>query len=192
MIGKTNNGSINHEPASRRIILSAVFIALAITGGLLFIPVPNVELITVMIFLAGLTLGIKNGAVVGGVAELLYSLFNPLGAALPPIMIAQVLSMTIVGATGGLTRNYLNLNSFSLKLILSGVLGFFLTLLFDAATTYAYGLTIGQTLWGTLTAITVGLPFYITHLLTNTLIFSLFIPILARLLSTLNVYRNPV
>ena len=63
--------------SARVLVVMAIFIALAIAGGLVLIAVPNVELLSATVFLAGYMLGAVRGAVVGAIAEFLYSFFNP-------------------------------------------------------------------------------------------------------------------
>ncbi|MDZ7268203.1 MAG: hypothetical protein ONB48_10765 [candidate division KSB1 bacterium] len=171
----------------RRLILTAIFIALTVAGGLLFFAVPGVEVVTATVFLAGFMLGVTRGLLVGGIAEFLYTFFNPLGPAIPPLMLAQVAGMAVSGLAGGcLARLFPDrlppVPAFA-------VAGMLLTLLFDFATTLAFGLSINQTWEGLLAALTFGAPVYLTHLATNGLIFTLLVPILARHLLTLTVFQ---
>lgn len=179
-----------HERTSRirRLILAAIFMALGLAGGLAFFAVPGLELMTATVFLAGFMLGAARGFIVGGIAEFLYTFFNPLGPAIPPLMLAQIAGMAVSGFAGGcLARLFPDrlppLPAFA-------VLGILLTLLFDFATTLAFGLSINQTWEGFFAAVTFGAPVYLTHLATNGLIFSLLVPILARHLLTLAVFQS--
>ncbi len=172
----------------RRLILAAIFMALALAGGLAFFAVPGLELMTATVFLAGFMLGMMRGLIVGGIAEFLYTFFNPLGPAIPPLMLAQVAGMAVSGFAGGcLARLFPDrlppLPAFA-------VLGILLTLLFDFATTLAFGVSIKQTWEGFFAALTFGAPVYLTHVATNGLIFSLLVPILARHLHTLAVFQS--
>jgi len=85
-------------------IRTSIFTALAAGLGFSLLVVPNVELINCTIFLAGLTLGVISGALVGGVAEFIFSAASPFGSGLvySPLLIAQVLSMILIGVCGGL------------------------------------------------------------------------------------------
>ncbi len=89
-----------------KLVRAAMFAALAVGLGYSLMLVPNVELITVIIFLSGLTLGIRWGILVGAVSEFIFSAMNPLGSSLmfPPLIAAQIISMIIVGLAGGLLR----------------------------------------------------------------------------------------
>ena len=89
-----------------KLVRAAMFAALAVGLGYSLMLVPNIELITVIIFLSGLTLGIRWGILVGAVSEFIFSAMNPLGSSLmfPPLIAAQIISMIIVGLSGGLLR----------------------------------------------------------------------------------------
>lgn len=88
---------------TRSIALMAVFVALAWALGLLFMHIPNVELITFAVFASGCLLGARRGAAVGATAMGLYSGLNPMGMPFPPVFAAQVFATALVGAVGGLT-----------------------------------------------------------------------------------------
>ena len=86
-----------------------MFAALAVALGYTLMLIPNVELITVVVFLSGLTLGIKWGMFVGGLSEFIFSAMNPLGSGLifPPLIAAQISSMIFIGFAGGILRPFL-------------------------------------------------------------------------------------
>jgi len=172
----------------RRLILAAIFMALALAGGLAFFAVPGLELMTATVFLAGFMLGMTRGFVVGGIAEFLYTFFNPLGPAIPPLMVAQIAGMAFSGLAGGVLARLFPQRLPPLPAF--AVFGILLTLLFDLATTLAFGLSINQTWEGFVAALTFGAPVYFTHLATNGLIFSLLVPILARHLLALSVFQS--
>lgn len=87
---------------TRRAVLASLLVALAIAVGYALAAVPNVELITLVVFLAGFLLGPVQGAAVGAVAMAGHSLFNVMGAAVPPILLAQVACYALVGVAGAL------------------------------------------------------------------------------------------
>ena len=74
----------------RNIVFIAIFAALAVALGLLFLSVPNLELVTATFFLAGYFLGRRNGITAAVLGEFTFSLLNPLGIASPPLMAAQI------------------------------------------------------------------------------------------------------
>lgn len=162
----------------REIILMAIFIALAIAGGLILAQFPNIELVTIVIFLSGLILGASRGLVVGAVAEFLYSFFNPYGVAAPPLLIAQVISMALAGVAGGLLKFLINHRLPPIWLL--GIIGFSLTFIFDLLTTASITFFIGTGMAGFWAAVTWGLYFYIAHQVSNTLLFALLLPVLWR------------
>jgi len=172
----------------RKLILTAIFIALAIASGLARIQLPNVEFLTVIFFLAGFLLGVARGLFIGATAEFLYSFFNPYGPAAPPLLVAQVFSMALAGGLGGVVGKFYKSRTPPFGLL--GLCGFLLTLCFDLNTTLAFTVFIDSSWQGLLTALTFGAPFYLTHIGTNTLIFSALLPILIPRLRALAIFRN--
>lgn len=170
----------------REITLMAIFIALANAGGLFLAQFPNIELVTVIIFLGGVLLGVVRGIIIGAVAEFLYSFFNPYGVAAPPLLAAQVISMAFAGASGGLMRNFFGQQP---PIGLLGFAGFSLTFVFDLLTTLSFTVSLGSGLAGFLAAATFGFYFYLAHQISNTLIFVLLLPILLRHLRQLTVLQ---
>lgn len=151
--------------------------AMAVAVGYLFLPVPNLELVTAVIFIAGYILGPSLGLVVGLVAELMFSLFNPYGVAAPPLLIAQVTSMGVTGWAGGALKKILPRNNTLFRLVVLGVCGLILTLLFDTLTTLSFVLFISGVnsikVWSAFIA---GMGFYILHIISNTMIFITGVP----------------
>jgi len=101
------------------LVRAAIFAALAIGVGFSLLLIPNIELITVTIFISGLTLGSAWGMLIGGTAEIIFSSLNPLGSGLsfPPLFFSQVLSMIIIGAIGGWLRPIFYRPVFSFKTV---------------------------------------------------------------------------
>jgi hypothetical protein len=62
--------------------------------------VPNVEAVTLLAFIAGYLLGPLRGALVGGAGMAAHSLFNIMGAAVPPLWIAQIACYAFIGFCG--------------------------------------------------------------------------------------------
>ncbi len=172
----------------RRLVVTAIFIALAIGLKFALIILPNVEPLTVTFFLAGYMLGPLSGLVTGAIGEFLYSFFNPYGVASPPLLVAQVLCMSLSGLAGGLVRR-LSPNGIPPAWLL-GAIGFFLTLIFDLATTLSDVFFVKLGLAGFLSRLAFGIYFYIIHLSTNTVLFAVLLPVLIPRLHSLNVFRN--
>ena len=161
---------------NQKIVLSALLIALSVGMGYLFLLVPNVEMVTATVFIAGSIVGPLYGLFVGLLAELIYSAFNPYGMAMPPLLITQVLCFAFIGFVGGLVGKR-QIKSAPLKLIILATCGFLLTLLFDVATTLSFALFSAganmQKIWSTFI---IGASFYAVHSLVNTLIFVTIVP----------------
>ena len=75
---------------NRRLVLSAMFIAIAVGIGYALVYIPNIELFTATIFIAGYLLGPRQGIVMCGLAAFIFGLIHPLGASAPPLLVAQV------------------------------------------------------------------------------------------------------
>ncbi len=145
--------------------------------GYLFILVPNVEMITATIFIAGLVLGPFHGAIVGLLAELIYSSSNAYGAAMPPLLLAQIISFALVGWVGGLVGRR-EIHPLSLRVFVFGVCGLLLTLFYDVLTTLSFALfNFGFDLKKIVSSFLVGVSFYAVHIFVNTIIFVVVVPV---------------
>ncbi|NOZ75943.1 MAG: ECF transporter S component [FCB group bacterium] len=161
------------------LVRAAMFSAMGIGIGYVFMLVPNIEFLTFTVFLAGLTLGLRWGLIVGLVTEFLFSALNPMGSGLmfPPMIIFQTVGMTIVGGTGGLVRGRFFQSEFSRsKKIQLGLLGFVLTFIFDSLTTLSFPLASGFDAPQTLGVYLSGLGFTVIHQISNATIFALGTP----------------
>ena len=128
------------------LVRAAIFCAMAIAMGYSLMMVPNIELITVIIFLSGLTLNLWWGALVGLVAMGIYSGLNPLGSGLsfPPLFFAQIISMSLCGLIGGLLKPIFFTKEFhAYQLFFLAVTGFFVTVIYDIFTLASYPLFSG-------------------------------------------------
>ena len=162
---------------NNKISLIGLFTALGVTLGFIFCHIPNVELLTATIFISGFIMGIKEGLMVGIFSESIYSIFNPMGVAFPPLFIAQVLAMSLTGALGGLFKKWKFQSTVTFHLTL-GLSGFFTTFIFAVLTTLSFTLFIKFSWKNLLGSFVFGLGFYITHLLTNTIIFLTIVPLI--------------
>lgn len=166
--------------STRKLALAGMLTAMAVALGYALAGIPNVELVTATIFLAGFLLGPGYGAAVGFSAELIYTTFNPYGMAAIPVMLAQVLGMTIAGLAGAAFPALLRGRQTRSVILLCAVAGFLLTLQFDLLTTLATGLVLGFSVEAIKAMLVFGSLFYATHLLSNTLIFAFGLPIFIR------------
>lgn len=171
---------------TRDIALVATFVALAVAGGLALIGIPNVEIVSMTVFLCGAMLGAGAGTVSGALAAFLFSVLNPYGQAPPPLLAAQILSLAVCGMAGGMLRNR-HVAWTTSRLALAGW-GFLLTLLYDLLTTISFTLVVDLDWKGFLAALALGGWFYVVHEATNALIFALILPILAQRLSELHIF----
>lgn len=160
---------------NKQIILSALFVALAVAMGYLFLLIPNVEMISAVVFIAGVMVGPLFGMLVGLTAEFIFSFFNPMGAAMPPLLFAQVISFALIGLVGGLVSR--PANRLWRTALVYGVCGFALTLFYDVLTTLSFAVFIaGNDLKKIISLFATGLLFNVTHSVTNTLIFMTVVP----------------
>ena len=160
------------------LVRAAIFSAVAIGLGFMFMLVPNVEFISVTIFLSGLTLGFSWGAAVGASSILIYSSLNPLGSGLVyfTLLLSQILAMAIMGILGAVAnRNIKNLSPL-FQGISAGLFGFIGTLIYGIATNLAYPLSAGYSLKETFAYGISGILFTTMHLVSNTAIFSIVVP----------------
>jgi uncharacterized membrane protein len=170
-----------------------IFIALAVALGFALASVPNLEMVTGTIFVAGYFLGSKKGALVGFIAEFLYSILNPYGLAVPPLLLAQSLSMALAGYVGGLLGQKDNPDEITtLKRVKFGTCGLLLTLIFDVVTTLSFAIFVGSS-WQAITAVFLsGINFYTIHSLVNIGIFVLILPWLIRGLDEVEFLKKRV
>lgn len=178
--------------ANRKLITAAMLTALSAAMGYAFMAVPNIELFTATVFISGFIAGPAYGSLIGALAELIYGTLNPFGASAMPLLIAQIISMSLVGFIGGLLRvNRWMRFSLGKKIIICALCGFFLTLIFDILTTLSFAVFIAQ---GDTTKIASiyasGALFYVTHLIVNTAIFATVVPIILNRVRTYQTSKN--
>ena len=161
------------------LVRASIFCAMAIAMGYSLMMVPNIELITVTIFLSGVTLNLKWGAMVGLVAMAIYSGLIPLGSGLsfPPLFFAQIIGMSLCGIIGGILKPIFFVKKFSfLKLFLLGLAGFLVTFIYDVLTLVSYPLFSGLGFPGIIASLIKGLGFTLLHEISNIFIFLITVP----------------
>jgi len=169
-----------------KLVRASIFTALAIGLGFSLIMVPNIELITVIVFIAGMTLGVRWGVLVGGTAEFIFSILNPFGSGLvfPPLLLSQVISMILIGAFGGIFRSVFFHKEYSKKRIASlAITGFLLTFIFDSLTTLSYPISVGFDFPQTFGIYLSGIGFTLLHQVSNAIIFPIVVPKVVKNLS---------
>ncbi|MBN2171058.1 MAG: hypothetical protein JW819_07060 [Candidatus Krumholzibacteriota bacterium] len=86
----------------RRTVRVALFASLAAALGFLLAPVPNIELFTFCLFLAGHALGLAGGVQAALLAVLLFYGLNPYGSSLllPPLLLSQLTASALIAGLG--------------------------------------------------------------------------------------------
>ena len=167
------------------LVKAAIFSAVAIGMGFSLMLIPNIELITVVVFLSGLYMGIWWGGLVGMTSMAIYSGMNPMGSGLsfPPLFAMQIIGMSLTGIIGGLVRPFFFVKQFNVFLISSlAILGFTVTLIYDMLTLIAYPIAAGLGFSGMLAALIKGLGFTLLHEISNAIVFVVSIPRIVKLL----------
>lgn len=130
--------------------------------------IPNFEVLTLVVFCAGVLLGVRDGVLVGVITMLVYSVLNPYGAVHPLVTLSQVAGEVVAGAAGGaFARTGLATGAAGLRAIVLALSGLIITAIFDFITNLTTGLLFGQvrvTLIG-------GIPFSLWHMGTNVVLF---------------------
>ena len=155
--------------------MHSLFIALGVVLGFALAHVPNVELVTATVFISGYLLGWKSGLIIGLLTESIYSTLSPYGMASLPLLAGQVIAMSITGLCGGWAAKHIPIKGW-FSTLKTGSLGLILSIQFALITTSGYVLFAGISKPMILTSIITGLGFYITHFISNFLIFSLLVP----------------
>ncbi|TET24914.1 MAG: hypothetical protein E3J78_00375 [Candidatus Cloacimonadota bacterium] len=165
----------------KRIAQSGIFTATTISLGYLLFFIPNIELMSASIFSSGWLFGPTVGFIVGGTSFAIFSFFNPLGASLPPLFIAQVIGGILLGVAGGFCRISVSGLPLFLRIPILGIAGGLLTLFYDVITNI--GGFIAFTTEKTFLAYLIsGIVFSLVHIISNVLIFSMLLaPILGRI-----------
>ncbi len=142
--------------------------ALGLTGAYAE-SIPNLESLSLVAFCAGVLLGARDGAAVGALSMLLYTLLNPYGPAPPLVMAAQVLGMAIAGGSGALFAALGGPHWPAVRraIVLVGV-AIVVTALYDLMTNVATGLVFGQMRL----VLLAGIPFSLWHIGFNVALFA--------------------
>jgi hypothetical protein len=171
---------LQYSPGYHKWLLAALLIALCVAIGYLFLAIPNLEMFTAAVFTSGFLTAPVAGGLIGAASALLFSLFNPYGAPTPLLLLAQMAALALTGLTGGwLYRSRWRERPAWWQAGVLGALGFALTLCYDILTTLSFALMMSggevRKIWA---SFVYGMAFYGLHLLSNTLIFTLLLPLL--------------
>lgn len=171
-----------NKTKSKKISVIAIFASMAIASAYTLSMIPNIELMSFMVFVAGYIYGSYTGALVGLIAMGIYAMWNPWGGPVPPIFAAQVGCMALMGAVGGIANKILNTpSSNSEKMLGAAALGGVLTITYDLVTNYAYAIAFGLAQQFILVLIA-GAWFSLMHVISNTLIFGILLAPVSRML----------
>lgn len=176
---RSQNNSDRRPGAVRAAVLLGMFTGTATGVGYLLAGIPNLELMSLVVALAGVVLGVRAGAMCGALAAALYSLGSPYGMPVVWLLAAQMLGLAGMGILGGLwcslsfVRDSVGWPSHfaALGLALIG------TAWYEAVTTCA--VLLGFDL-EPVVVLTGAIPFAMIHLGTNLAIFAALFPPLAR------------
>ena len=153
--------------------------ALAAAAG--YDPIPNVELISIVLFLAGAHVGLGAGLVVALIGRGLHSLVNPWGPAPPIIVVGNVAGSMLFAAAGALLGPAIanRLSVAAGAVALAGV-GAAVTLAYDVVTNLATVVTMGAQA-EPLPVLLMGVPLAVVHIISNAIVFPVVgSPLLAR------------
>ncbi|MBS7632740.1 ECF transporter S component [Candidatus Bathyarchaeota archaeon] len=131
---------------SRKIAAVSALTALSIGSNYAMISLHNVKLMDLIVFVGGFCFGPVAGALIGVFSWVIYGSLNPRGFLLP-IWLATMFSEPIYGVVGGLVRRGVDPQEFKAfkqqqvnTSIFFGVVGLFLTFIYDLITNIVFGL----------------------------------------------------
>jgi hypothetical protein len=161
---------------------TASFVAVGVVVGMALAAVPNVELVTAVCFSAGFLLGSAAGGLTGCLTELIFAGFHPMGGSWGPLLLAQIIGMSLAGVLGGLASNLTkDSDRFRFSVIVVGF-GLAATLIFDLLTNLAFPFAAGFSVAVISAYLAAALLFVVIHLGSNLLVFSIIVvPLLPRL-----------
>jgi len=151
----------------------------AATGGYLLAALPNVEIMTAVLFTAGYAVGRSLGVLSAVVASLIYFGLNPQGGLFPPLLAAQILGMSAAPLAGASWHRWAPAGW--PRHLLLGAIALTLTLWYDLLTNLAFPLAVGFDKKGILLTLAAGIPFSAIHIASNALIFVFLVPPLLQL-----------
>ncbi len=161
---------IPHNQELKKVVLTAMLAAAAVVAGYLLMAVPNIELITFILFLAGFKLGVYYGILAALSAGIIYFGLNPQGGLFPPLLLGQLVGIILSPIAGALTYRF-NLSG-KLRVAILAVSALIVTFWYDLLTNLAFPLSAGFTYEATIATLIAGIPFSVIHIFGNMLIFT--------------------
>jgi len=174
---------------NRKIAETGIFLALFLGLAYAFSYIPNLEFASAIAFISGLLLGWKRGLFVAIIGESIFSIANPFGSSLafPTLLLAQLLAFAVIALSGSASRLFVP-RLVAEKPLAAGIIlgsgGLVLSLFYNVITTVFYALPSGFNMEQTMALIISGIPFYLIHIISNTLIFSLLITLIVHYVNT--------
>ena len=195
---ETVNSSVWLERKSLRIALIGTFTALSIVLGYTLAYIPNIEVFTMTIFLAGFIMSKKEGAIIGLLSGFIFTFFNLLGTSIiyPQLFVYLLIHYSMTGALGGLAKDFLRKKEYFKPtedlyifriMLLFGFLGAIITFIFDILSTYFFlsGSTVSITLDYFVASYLFSIVFTTVHLIGNILVFVFLLPGLIQVITRL-------
>jgi len=147
------------------------YAALLIAAGLTGVyaeTIPNLEVLTLVVFCSGVLLGARDGALVGALTMLVFSILNPYGPAPPLVTAAQVAGNVVTGIAGAAFRRLgLAEGALPVRIVTLALSAVIVTAFYDLITNVATGLVFGQMR----TLLLAGIPFALWHIGYNVALF---------------------
>lgn len=169
--------------ATRVTLLASLLTALIFATGQALAAVPNVEAVTFLSFVSGYLLGPWVGILVGACGMGAHSLFNVMGAAPPPVWLAQVICYGAIGCAGAIVGPALErLRPRAAAAAASAVAGAGAVIVYQVVVntvsfmTFASGVPLWTYLWG-------GVAFGAVQLAWNAVLFGAILPPTLRVLA---------
>jgi len=154
----------------------AVFTATALSTNYLMIGISNVKFMDFIVFFGGYLFGTSFGITIGTLTWLVYGTINPYGFNLP-ILVATIIGETIYGAAGGFLKNRINVRTGFTPDYRFAVIGFLTTFIYDLFTNIVSAFVAGIPIP---VALIYGIPFAISHEVSNAAFFGFGLPILGK------------
>ncbi|MHA1860339.1 MAG: ECF transporter S component [Candidatus Asgardarchaeia archaeon] len=118
----------------------SIMSALAVVSGYALSMVPNVELMSFIVFTSGFLMGVWEGVAVALISTLIYTMWNPWGPPLLPISLAQVVCEIVIGFSGGIYGKRKDKRNDSIMVLETTILGAALTIFYDTLTNVAFAI----------------------------------------------------
>jgi hypothetical protein len=172
---------------TRKALLASLLVAMTVVLGQ--DGIPNVEVMTIIVFVSGYLLGWWLGVMVGAVSMTLFSVFNASGVAMPPLLATQVVAFAGIGLAGALVGPLMVRSKPRwIAALFGGLVGFALTVMYDLLTNIGgfYSFSGGEASPNLVKYVAAGMAFMAVHVVWNT---ALFLVVLTPVLHVLTGYR---